>query len=85
MGCHHIMVLLVNHRDTKAPELQKVLTELGCNIKMRLGLHEAGDVCSEEGLIILQLCGTQAEISNVEKTINSLDGIKAKYIELSSD
>lgn len=82
MDCYNVMTLLVNNRRQNVPRLQEVLTESGCIIKARLGLHEAGDVCSENGLIILHLTGSKEEIANLEECLNKLEGIKAKNIEL---
>ncbi len=85
MACYNVMTLLVNNRRENAPKLQEVLTDSGCIIKMRLGLHEAGDLCSNEGLIILQLTGSNEEIQALEDRLNQLDGIKAKNNELCPD
>ncbi len=59
----NIMVIGVNHRIKNAAEVQKTLTQNGCMIKVRLGMHEhierdAGESCSPNGLIILQLVGS---------------------------
>ncbi len=85
MSCYNIMTLLVNNRVQNAAKLQEILTGSGCIIKMRLGLHNAGNTCSEEGLIILQLVGSKEEMLLLETTLNSLEGIKAKNIELCSE
>lgn len=85
MSCYNVMTLLVNNRRQNATKLQEVLTHSGCIIKVRLGLHEAGDVCSDEGLIVLQLAGSKEEITELEKNLNKLDGIKAKNNELCAD
>ena len=82
MSCYNVMAVLVNHRSKKAPEMQEVLTKHGCIIKVRLGLHEAGDACSEEGLIILQLCGSKEAIKALEEELNGLEGIKARNMEI---
>lgn len=82
MDSYNVMTLLVNNRRKNVPRLQEVLTESGCIIKARLGLHEAGDVCSNDGLIILQLDGSKKEIAELEECLNKLDGIKAKNTEL---
>ncbi len=84
MGCFNIMAVLVNHRLKNSTEIQKVLTEFGCIIKVRLGLHETGDFCSDEGLIILQLSGNKEEILGFESKLNSIEGVKAQVIELCS-
>ena len=58
--------LLLYHRPAggppprQRPEPAKTLTEYGCNIKLRVGLHETGeDFCSDDGVIMLQACGDQ--------------------------
>jgi len=85
MSCYNIMALLINHRSKKAPQVQEVLTKHGCSIKMRLGLHETGDCCSEEGLVILQVCGADEDIKSLEEELNSFDGVKAKNLFISSE
>ncbi len=81
MNCHNIMILVLNNRVKNAVKLQDALTESGCMIKMRLGLHEAdaaADACSNEGLIILQLIGSDEEINALEKKLNSVEGVQAR-------
>jgi hypothetical protein len=78
------MTLLVNNRSKNSSALQTILTDSGCIINTRLGLHEAGNVCSEEGLIILQLTGSDDDIQKLEKNLNKIDGITAKNSKLSS-
>lgn len=82
MDTFKIMLVKVNHRVQKVPEMQEVLTKYGCSIKMRLGLHEAGDVCSNQGLIILQLTGDEKEINAFEKELSSVEGISVKLVEI---
>jgi hypothetical protein len=82
MDTFKIMLVKVNHRVQKVPEMQEVLTKYGCSIKMRLGLHEAGDVCSNQGLIILQLTGDEKEIKAFEKELSSVEGISVKLVEI---
>lgn len=82
---YNIMAVLINHRSKKAPTVQEVFTKHGCSIRMRLGLHEAGDVCSEEGLVLLQLVGDKAEIKALEDELNGIDGVKAKTLNISAD
>ena len=77
-----VMAIMVNHRVSKAPKLQEVLTEYGCIIKMRLGLHEAGDACSNEGMIILQLHNDSDEIHKLTKALKELEGVRAGIVEI---
>lgn len=86
MSCYNIMVMLLNNRVKNAVKLQEVLTDSGCMIKTRLGLHEAnGEACSNDGLIILQLSGADEDIDALEKKLNSLDGVKAKLNRICAD
>jgi metal-responsive CopG/Arc/MetJ family transcriptional regulator len=85
MNEYNIMAVLINHRSKKAPTVQEVFTKHGCSIKMRLGLHEAGDVCSEEGLVILQLTGEKKDIKALEDELNGIEGVKAKTMSISGD
>lgn len=84
MACYNIMTLLVNNRAKNAPRLQEELTKSGCMIKLRLGMHDAEEACSNDGLIILQLAGSKEEIGELEEHLNALDGIVAKNSELCS-
>lgn len=79
------MAIVVNHRSKNAAKLQEILTQHGCTIRMRLGLHEAGDVCSEEGLVILQLCGEAEEIRALETELNQVEGVRAKSMSISAE
>lgn len=82
MACETIMVIRIRERSKKAPTVQSVLTEFGCVIKTRLGLHETNDnVCSESGILILQLCGDEG-YKGLEKALNEIEGVKAKLVEL---
>lgn len=85
MACHNIMAVLINHRSKKAPEVQEVLTKHGCIIKMRLGLHETDDVCSEEGLVLLHMGGEDNEIKALEDELNGMEGINAKTLNICSE
>ena len=85
MACYNIMAVIINHRSKNAVKFQEALTKHGCKIKMRLGLHEAGDVCSEEGLIILQLAGSNEEIDALQADLNSIEGIKASNLNICSE
>ncbi len=77
MDNYNIMAIVISHRSKNAPDVQKVLTKFGCMIKVRLGLHEAGNVCSEEGLIVLQLVGEGSEIKSFQEELNALEGVRA--------
>jgi len=80
---YYIMLILVSKRKKESIEVQKVLTEYGCLIKTRLGLHEIeGNFCSENGLIILQLIGNENEHLKLKGDLEKIDGVKVEYIKL---
>lgn len=82
MESFDIMAIKVDQRVQKAQEMQGVFTKFGCNVKVRLGLHEAGDVCSNQGLILLQLTGDEAELKEFEKELNGIEGVTAKSLKI---
>ena len=66
--CKSIMVILVSHRSKSAVEVQKNLTEWGCYIKTRLGLHDGvGNQCSDSGLIVLELVGEKEKKKSLHR------------------
>ncbi|MDF2987270.1 MAG: hypothetical protein K0R50_2780 [Eubacterium sp.] len=86
MACYNVMTVLINNRTEHVPEIQHVFTKSGCIIKTRLGIHDAGeDFCSNEGLIILHLIGSDKEILELEESLNKIPGVKAKNTQICSD
>ena len=79
-----IMAIKIMPRGKAAPEVQSILTEYGCIIKTRLGLHEATtESCSQTGLILLHLIGDDKEqINYLNNNLNNIDGVVAKILEL---
>ena len=83
MNCYYIIGLRVNHRTGNAVKLQEVLTQFGCNIKLRVGLHETSEqCCSDDGIILLQVCGEQQTIESMLQAFNEVEGVKAKMLVL---
>lgn len=76
-----VMCILVKNRTKDAPQLQSILTNHGCIIKTRVGMHEVAN-CAEDGLIMLHLCGKEEAINDLEKSINSLSEIRARTMLL---
>lgn len=83
MNCYYIIGLRVDHRHSNALNLQKTLTEFGCNIKLRVGLHETGeDFCSDDGVIMLQACGDKETIGKMMDAFINVEGVTAKLLDL---
>ena len=79
-----IMLIKLSPRNEIAPKVQELLTEYGCIIKTRLGIHEATiDNCSRSGLIILDLLNeNKDEINSLKEKLNELEGVCAKIVEV---
>jgi hypothetical protein len=55
MEKHIIVGVHITERVKHAGDVQKVLTDFGCQIRTRLGLHEADqNLCSPNGMILLE-------------------------------
>ena len=78
MSCRTIMAVVIGKRVAEAVKVQQVLTKHGCIIKLRGGLHEAGDVCADDGLVLLHLCGTKKEVAALKADLNKIKGVRAK-------
>jgi hypothetical protein len=77
-----IVGLRVKNRVEHVPELQRVLTECGCNIRMRLGLHDTGaDFCSPDGLILLDLYGDDCSCSDIRMRLSAIEGVEVQTME----
>ena len=78
-----ILLILVGKRKESAVKVQKVLTAWGCLIKTRLGIHDGVlDKCSETGLIILELVGSEDDKQEVARKISVIPGVSSKLIDL---
>lgn len=74
-----VLGLMVTNRVENAPQLQKVLTECGCNIKTRIGLHEVTEnLCSPAGLILLELFGDEKAHAEVEDKLREIKGLQVQ-------
>lgn len=78
-----IMGIEIGHREEDALKVQRLLTEHGCSIKTRLGLHEtAGNQCSSSGLVLIEFAGGQdAEIAVLEAELQKLATVKVRKME----
>ena len=50
-----ILGIKLEERLSTAPQFQKILTDYGCVIKTRLGLHSQETNCTPYGIILLEL------------------------------
>lgn len=81
--CPVIMAILQEKRAETAVKVQDVLTKYGCYIRVRLGLHDAAlDSCSPNGLILLQLCGDEIPVCDLQKELEAIPEVKVKHMTL---
>ena len=81
-----ILIILVDKRKEEAVTVQKILTDWGCMIKTRIGIHDGLlDDCTNSGTIILELVGEKAKKEDLARKLDLLDGvtIKLNHLELS--
>jgi hypothetical protein len=51
-----IIGIPINDRKEEAIKLQEILTEYGCKIKTRIGLHDMGEYkCLNYGIVIIEV------------------------------
>ena len=82
-SCSTIMAIIQENRVETASKVQDLLTEYGCNIRVRLGLHDAAlGVCTNNGLILLQLCGEENLNQELEQKLQSVPNVKVKTMAL---
>ncbi len=78
-----ILALKIGNREGTAQSIQAILTEYGCLIKVRLGLHNLPpSSCSPLGLVIMELVGEDAEIEALVDKLNEVPEATAKLISL---
>lgn len=80
---YKIIGVSVQDRREHSLQVQTVLSNNGCSIKARLGLPQQSDnVCTNEGLLILQVEIDEDGISKVINELNSIDGVKASSMTI---
>ncbi len=83
---HVIYGVHVTDRATLVPQVQSLLTQYGCNIKTRLGLHHVDEnACSPRGLIILEMFGERAVCSELKAKLAALAGIDVQEMVFEHD
>ena len=79
MDKHLILGVHVTDRVNHVSEVQQVLTEYGCNIKTRLGLHDADkNFCSPTGLLILEMIADNQEANEMKEKLNAIEGVEVQ-------
>ena len=79
MDFHYILGIHAKNRVLQAGKVQEFLTEYGCSIRTRIGLHHvATDQCAADGVILLELFGDEATCRELQSKLESVAGVEVK-------
>ena len=71
-----VLGVRVAQRTRHTAKVQRILTDYGCSIRTRIGLHDAGHgVCSPNGLILLEVV---SEASALAAALSQVPGVTVK-------
>lgn len=71
-----ILGVHVAQRTKRTAKVQKILSDYGCSIRTRIGLHEAAEnVCSPNGLILLEVVSKAAALA---QALAAVPGVTVK-------
>jgi hypothetical protein len=71
---HTIFGIHIDQRTENVPALQATLSKYGCNIRTRLGIHDADATsCSPSGLVLVDVFGAETEA--FYKELSTLKGV----------
>lgn len=76
-----IMGVKIGDRVNSSKKVQEILTQYGCSIKTRLGIHSAGNECARAGLIILELVGDTSSWEKLKKELLEVVGVEVKDMD----
>lgn len=83
---HVIIGVHISNRVKNVPSVQTVLTNFGCYIKTRLGLHEVSDsTCSSNGLLIIELFGGNNKSDEFMDALKAIEGVEVQKMVFTHD
>ena len=83
---HIIIGVHVQDRMHHAQRVQEILTDYGCSIKTRLGLHEVSDnFCAPSGMLLLEMVGEEGHIDRMVASLCAIDGVDAQKMVFGHD
>jgi hypothetical protein len=76
---HIIFGIHINDRVQEVPDVQKIFTQYGCQIKTRIGLHHVDEkLCSPRGLILLEMYGDEGLCNEMASKLAAIEGVEVK-------
>ena len=70
-----IIGIKLKDKNNNSLELQKILTEFNCEIKLRVGINNSSFLCSSYGIILLQIDSLDSAIK-LENSLINISGIE---------
>ncbi len=78
-----IFGIRLSNRIKNSTQLQDLLTDYGCIIKTRIGLHDTScGVCSPYGIILLEVINDEERIEGLINELQKVQGVKFNIMEL---
>lgn len=78
---HIILGVHITDRIHHVDPVQHLLTEYGCSIRTRLGLHEADTgFCSPNGLLLLEMTDDDTRCGELMGKLNAIEGVEVKQM-----
>lgn len=72
-----ILGIKLYERVSTAPDFQTILSQYGCSIKTRIGLHSVSDgVCATNGIVLIEFIGNDETLASFEEELKSLGNIE---------
>lgn len=76
---HIILGVHITDRIKHVSAVQSTLTEFGCSIRTRLGLHEAeAGYCSPNGLLLLEMTDDDKTADQLAARLSAIEGVEVK-------
>lgn len=76
---HIILGVHITDRIHHVDSVQHLLTEYGCSIRTRLGLHEADKgFCSPNGMLLLEMTDDEPTATELMDKLNAIEGVEVK-------
>jgi hypothetical protein len=77
---HTIFGVHISQRVDSVPAVQAVLSKYGCNIRTRLGIHDADSTsCSPSGLVLVDVFGPETE--DFYRELGDLKGVDVQRMD----
>jgi hypothetical protein len=85
-GRHIVLGVHITDRVKNVGRIQEILTEFGCYIKTRVGLHEASeDFCSPNGLILLEIMDNEEQHAGLVSALKGVSGVEVQEMLFKHD